>query len=403
VVHSPLGRVLLAIRDNERRARFLGYPVQRYKLIAFTLSAAVTGLGGSLFAFLKVFVSADLVHVTFSGEILAMSIVGGMGHFLGPPLGGAFFICSASCCRSTASWQFWFGLMFMGFILFSPAGLIGLGARLLRPFRRQDEEAAAMAARLTPQPGAEVPEFLHGAPPAAGILLDCRGVSKRFGRFTAVDAVNLTLGDRQLHALIGPNGAGKTTLFNAVSGMYPPRRRPILLDGRPIDGLPPERVVARGIARSFRSPTSSPRSRLENPRLAVQARDPRRFNGWRLLTSLARVNEETRALVRFWPRGLEAVPASSLSYGGQRLLELGAAGGLPSRAAAGRAPGRSGGRRARADHRAGAPALRVDGGAAGRARHRSGLRLRRPHHRDERGARGGGRDGGRSARAPHGA
>ncbi|MDP2664532.1 MAG: branched-chain amino acid ABC transporter permease, partial [bacterium] len=73
VVHSPLGRVLLAIRDNERRARFLGYPVQRYKLIAFTLSAAVTGLGGCLFTFLKVFASADQVHVAFSGEIVAMT------------------------------------------------------------------------------------------------------------------------------------------------------------------------------------------------------------------------------------------------------------------------------------------------------------------------------------------
>jgi branched-chain amino acid transport system ATP-binding protein len=326
LVHSPLGRVLLAIRDNERRARFLGYPVQRYKLIAFTLSAAVTGLGGCLFAFLKVFVSADLVHVGFSGEIVAMTIVGGMGHFLGPALGSVFFILFRELLSEhTASWQFWFGLMFMGFILFSPSGLIGLGARLLRPFRRQDEEAAAMAARLTPRPGAEVPDFLHGAPPAAGTLLDCRGVSKRFGSFTAVDAVNLTLGDRQLHALIGPNGAGKTTLFNAVSGMYPPDGGRILLDGRPIDGLPPERVVARGIARSFQITNLFPSlTLLENLRLAVQARDPRRFNGWRPFTSLARVNEETRALVRFLGlEGLEAVPASSLSYGGQRLLELG--------------------------------------------------------------------------------
>jgi branched-chain amino acid transport system ATP-binding protein len=326
LVHSPLGRVLLAIRDNERRARFLGYPVQRYKLIAFALSAAVTGLAGCLFAFLKVFVSADLVHVGFSGEIVAMTIVGGMGHFLGPALGSVFFILFRELLSEhTASWQFWFGLLFMGFILFSPSGLIGLGARLLRPFRRQDEEAAAMAARLTPRPGAAVPDFLHGAPPAAGTLLDCRGVSKRFGSFTAVDAVNLTLGDRQLHALIGPNGAGKTTLFNAVSGTYPPDGGRILLEGRPIDGLPPERVVARGIARSFQITNLFPSLTLfENLRLAVQARDPRRFNGWRPFTSLARVNEETRALVRFLGlEGLEAVPAASLSYGGQRLLELG--------------------------------------------------------------------------------
>jgi ABC-type branched-subunit amino acid transport system permease subunit len=85
VVHSPFGRVLVAIRENEARTRFLGYPVQRYRLVAFVISATVTGLGGSLFALLKLFVSADLVHVAFSGEVLAMSIIGGMGHFLGPP------------------------------------------------------------------------------------------------------------------------------------------------------------------------------------------------------------------------------------------------------------------------------------------------------------------------------
>ena len=59
VVHSPLGSVLVAIRENEQRARFAGYPVMRYKLAAFTISATVTGLGGCLFAYLKLFISAD--------------------------------------------------------------------------------------------------------------------------------------------------------------------------------------------------------------------------------------------------------------------------------------------------------------------------------------------------------
>ncbi|HET8575509.1 MAG TPA: ATP-binding cassette domain-containing protein [Methylomirabilota bacterium] len=328
VVHSPLGRVLLAIRDNERRARFLGYPVQRYKLIAFTLSAAATGLGGCLFAFLKVFVSADLVHVAFSGEILAMSIVGGMGHFLGPPLGGAFFILFREILSEhTAGWQFWFGLLFMGFILFSPSGLIGVGGRVLAPLRRRREEAAAMAARITPEPRQEVPAFLRGAPMASGALLECRGVSKRFGDFTAVAHVDLDVGDRTLHALIGPNGAGKTTLFNVVSGMYPPEGGQLLFDGRRLEGLPPERVVGHGVARSFQITNLFPSLTLfENLRLGVQARHPHHFNLWRPSSSLATVNEETRALVRFLGlEGVEPVPVASLSYGGQRLLELGLA------------------------------------------------------------------------------
>ena len=93
VVHAPLGTVLLAIRENEQRARFAGYPVLRYKLAAFIISASVVGLGGSLFAMLKLFVSAELVHVSFSGELLAMTVVGGIGSFLGPALGAAFTCC----------------------------------------------------------------------------------------------------------------------------------------------------------------------------------------------------------------------------------------------------------------------------------------------------------------------
>ncbi len=138
VVHSPLGSVLAAIRENENRARFIGYPVLRYKLAAFVISATVTGLGGSLMAFLKLFVSADTVHVNFSGEILAMTIFGGVGSFLGPTLGAFFYIMFREVLTGyTSAWQFWFGLLFMAFILFSPSGLVGVGARLLAPLRRK--------------------------------------------------------------------------------------------------------------------------------------------------------------------------------------------------------------------------------------------------------------------------
>src|SRR5512145_1858146 len=106
-----------------------------------------------------------------------------------------------------------------------------------------------MAARVTPQPGEEAPAFLREHPRADGVLLECRGVTKRFGGFTAVDAVDLQVEDRTLHALIGPNGAGKTTLFNLVSGMFAPDGGKVSLAGRPIHGRAPEAVMARGLSR----------------------------------------------------------------------------------------------------------------------------------------------------------
>ncbi len=328
VVRSPLGTVLVAIRENEQRARFAGYPVQRYKLAAFTISAAVVGLGGCLAAYLKLFVSADLVHVNFSGEILAMTIFGGMGSFLGPALGGFLYLMFREVVSGhTAAWQFWFGLLFMALILFSPLGIVGLSERLTAPLRRKRADAAAMAARVTPQLGQEAPAFLRAHPRVDGVLLECRGVTKRFGGFTAVDAVDLQVHDRRLHALIGPNGAGKTTLFNLVSGMFAPDRGKVSLAGKPIQGRTADVVAARGLSRSFQITSLFPSlSVREHLRLGVQARSERRYHPWRPADSLEQVNRETGELTRFLGlEGLEEVPVSSLSYGGQRLVEIGVA------------------------------------------------------------------------------
>jgi ABC-type branched-subunit amino acid transport system ATPase component/ABC-type branched-subunit amino acid transport system permease subunit len=329
IVNSPFGRVLVAIRENEQRARFAGFPVQRYKLIAFVVSAAVVGLAGSLFGLLKYFISADLVHVTFSGEILAMSVIGGQGHFLGPTLGSVFFILFRELLSGyTAGWQLWFGLLFMGFVLFSPGGLMQLGERILAPLRRRREEAAAMAARVTPSPAAEMPAFLRReAPRRSGPAIEVRDVSKRFGAFVAVDRVSIGLPPRGLYALIGPNGAGKTTLFNVLTGLFPPDGGAIMYAGRNVAGLPADALAALGIARSFQiTNIFKAISVRENLRLAVQARDPGRFSLLRMADSLARVNTETDALMQFLGlEGLDEVRADRLSYGGQRLLEIGLA------------------------------------------------------------------------------
>src|SRR5262245_32589444 len=125
VARSPFGHVLVAIRENQLRATFQGYPVNRYKLVAFVLSAVVTGLGGALAAFQNYFISADATSVALSGELLAMVVIGGMHHILGPALGALFFILFRELFSIwTANWLLWFGLVFLGFILFSLNGLV---------------------------------------------------------------------------------------------------------------------------------------------------------------------------------------------------------------------------------------------------------------------------------------
>src|SRR5215467_4019794 len=89
---SPAGSVLVAIRENEERARFVSYPTNRYKLIGFVLSATVVAIAGALSVFNHRFASAEPLAVAFSGELVAMVVIGGMRSFLGPALGALFFI-----------------------------------------------------------------------------------------------------------------------------------------------------------------------------------------------------------------------------------------------------------------------------------------------------------------------
>ena len=91
VVHSPYGQVLKAIRENEPRAVSLGYDVDRYKLLAFVLSTALAGLGGSLKTLVLGFATLSDAHWSLSGEVVLMTLLGGMGTFAGPVL-GAFTI-----------------------------------------------------------------------------------------------------------------------------------------------------------------------------------------------------------------------------------------------------------------------------------------------------------------------
>lgn len=104
-------------------------------------------------------------------------------------------------------------------------------------------------------------------------VLELVGIGKSFGRFTAVDRVDLTLAAGEIRALIGPNGAGKSTLLNLASGALQPSRGRVQLDGRDITGLPPHRLAHAGLGRSFQITSIFPRmSVADNVRIALMSR-----------------------------------------------------------------------------------------------------------------------------------
>jgi branched-chain amino acid transport system ATP-binding protein len=322
---SPVGTTLVAIRENEQRARFVGYPTNTYKLIAFTLSAVITGLAGVLLLFNNRLTSAEPISVAFSGELLIMVVIGGMRSFLGPALGALFFILFREYLSTiTQNWLLYFGLLFVMFIIFSPDGLVGVWQRLTRPFRTQTTEAAAMAARQAGASG-PVPLALIRESTGNGPALQVESIAKSFGGIKAVRGASFAVRDKSLHALIGPNGAGKTTAFNMLSGMFAPDTGKVRLDGREIGGLSPEAITQAGIGRSFQITNLFPTLTVEeNIRLAVQARDPHRLNVWRAAHELPGIAADTTELLRWTGlAGAEKAEAGSLSYGGQRLLDMG--------------------------------------------------------------------------------
>ncbi|HVE51547.1 MAG TPA: branched-chain amino acid ABC transporter permease [Casimicrobiaceae bacterium] len=137
-VHSPAGRVLACIRQNETRARFLGHRVWRFKFAVFVLSTAIAGLAGALFAMAQQSAYPNVMSLHQSGFVVMMVLVGGgLASFWGPVVGAAFFILARDLFGAyTETWLFWYGLTFMALVLWKPEGIAGIGRDLIRRFTR---------------------------------------------------------------------------------------------------------------------------------------------------------------------------------------------------------------------------------------------------------------------------
>jgi len=137
LVNSPYGRVLAAIRQSETRAAHLGYPVWRYKLTAFALSALVSALAGGLFAMAQRAAFPDVMSVQQSGLIVMMVLVGGgLVSFWGPVIGVVLFIVARDVIGAlTFAWMIYFGLLFMLIVLFRPEGIVGIAQSLRARWR----------------------------------------------------------------------------------------------------------------------------------------------------------------------------------------------------------------------------------------------------------------------------
>ncbi len=128
LIHSPFGKVLRAIKQNEMRTGFIGYNVWLYKFLAFIISAGVAGLAGALFCMAQESAYPDVMNLNNSGYVVMMTLIGGgLVSFWGPVLGAVlFFVARDLLGVLTESWLLWYGLMFMAVVMFKPEGLAGI-------------------------------------------------------------------------------------------------------------------------------------------------------------------------------------------------------------------------------------------------------------------------------------
>ncbi len=127
ILRSPFGRTLVAIRENERRARFLGIPVEQHIWLSFVISCFFVSLAGTLYALLNNFVDPRALYWGQSGNFVIMAVMGGMRSFWGPLIGAAIFVTLQDYLSSqTENWMSFVGLFFVLVVLFFPRGILGM-------------------------------------------------------------------------------------------------------------------------------------------------------------------------------------------------------------------------------------------------------------------------------------
>ena len=138
IVHSPFGKALQAIRDNETRAEFVGVQVRRYRYVAFLVSGAFTGLAGALWVPLNGLTTPDILYWPFSGRIVFMVVLGGFRTFWGPIVGAFVYnYLEVWAVGATVYWQLVLGVILVTLVLAMPTGLVGTAGQLIARLREK--------------------------------------------------------------------------------------------------------------------------------------------------------------------------------------------------------------------------------------------------------------------------
>ncbi len=334
LLDSRTGRAIRTLNGARLMGESVGIDTVRLSSNVFVIAALYAGVAGFLFAHFQRFISPTPFSLGASIDYLFMVIIGGAGSLWGAPVGAALVVVLRDQFNDwiprltgrVGDFELLvFSLAVIVLLQRAPDGLLPLLARLKRRRSPPRDLPSAPAAEALPMP---MPIPMPAGMTTPGTeLLALDAICRNFGGLAANRDVSFTVHASEIVALIGPNGAGKTTLFNVVSGVIPPSAGHMRLFGAPAQHLPPRRVAALGLARTFQHVKLLPaRSVLENVALGTHLSG--RAGLLRAMLRLDRA-EEARLLAEARAQaervGLGAVldtPAGDLPLGRQRVVEI---------------------------------------------------------------------------------
>jgi branched-chain amino acid transport system permease protein len=325
LLDSRTGRAIRALRRGHVAAEAFGVHTPRAKLLVFIHAAVLAGLSGWLYAHLQRAVNPTPFGAHMGIEYLFIAVVGGAGYVWGGVLGAAIVVVLKEVLQSylplilPGSGQvetIVFGIMLVALLQLAPGGLWPWLMSFLpeRTSGRKPDTSLQLGHRTR-------------APGEAGVLLQVEKARKQFGGVVAVNNVSFDVKAREIVALIGPNGAGKSTTFNLISGGLALTSGEIAFRGESIAGLPPYRIAARGIGRTFQHVKLIPQMTvLENVALGAYLRGRSGFVAASLRLDRAEEArtraEASRAIDRCGLSTHRFEAAGSLALGQQRIVEI---------------------------------------------------------------------------------
>ena len=252
-VRSDFGLLIRAVRDNERRVRYLGFDVERVKIVTYTMSAAVDGFVGALYSTMVGAVSAPLFGFDFATQMMVWVAVGGRATIIGPAVStiALSLIGSALNRQFPAQWGLFLGALFVIVMVFFSAGFLPpvarwIGRRLFGEDYHHRDHRALIAE--------DEPEARDYAP---GPVVVCADTRFSYGKLNVLRGVDLEILRGELLCIVGPNGAGKSTLIEVLSDGY--RRIQGSVEFKLGNGVrhyhqAPHQIARKSIVRKFQIP-----------------------------------------------------------------------------------------------------------------------------------------------------